>query len=1029
MKIKRAAALLIVFSIILCMCPNVFADSKEEYGVLPLSWFTMDETDNLPVMIKDGHVYAEARSLGEKLGYIASGKDQFFTMVKKTSSIKRVVRFTDGSDDVFYFNGLFSFDYDMPCKAVKNDHGFWVPFVYVLRLLDSGYIPESSMVTSPSETLLGTYVDIMSNSSKYIFDIIEDLGDSYARLGTCELINIWNGWLSLDLNYLNTSMMDTKYFQDAAMLFCTLSQDEIRSESKMLTLGSGALASIKDIGEVATNLNEHYQWEVGEVTKLIEFAKKQSASSAEMEQLYNTLNKAVKNEEVSSELSKIFNTASEKLNVELIDKGFTGVTLGLEFASYYIEFQEQDKTSLNAMKAFTKDLKKNDPVCLSDHDVKILNDYINTSEFQSEMLKYSLIKTLKNNASSAIKLFTAKDLQKYLFGTQGCLVLLGWNLASEFIPSIKNGLDNTEKSQLALYLQVLQSEAYHWSIECREKAVNNPDSKEAWTKYAQSTYTFLKMCHITRQNGMDIIDTYLKNDRMKEADLQKKLKNKSITNLKKKRLTKKLEKIQSEIKIIEEYKETLEAIDLTVAEKSSLYYNLSQKYDDCDFTAFFGMIPPEEAKVKKGYDELDKLIAEKVITGYQPVELTKKEKNSIARILTFLTDESFDCAASDEIDNAMWLALNPVTGLWWSSSYAVTKNKLSSYNHEEKGFKKDPLNAFSYNADNYTIGYYQFDGDAVDWILKNILNVTPVHSSTSSFMTSALNGQTDQFGLYYYYYKGAYYVEMPGGLGGWEGYGISFDKVLFNGLDYQIRYKRQYASWQADEGYDTDYPIDTAYTTCKKNAVDGKEYWSVLRLSETSYFDFSAYPDDESEGKWRQLYIDFIRNNIVDENSECCLVYINDDDIPELLINRSIVMADGSVVATVYNNKLTSREVWPYGITYIERKNSFLESGGRMDQYYDYVYKIDKGSFVKTASGEYGLEDESVYDRINGFEEYEKYYVYRWNGSKVSPAQYRKNLQLAFQQSSASEPKLKWTPNTTISRLDNNFIEIYPVYS
>ena len=140
-------------------------------------------------------------------------------------------------------------------------------------------------------------------------------------------------------------------------------------------------------------------------------------------------------------------------------------------------------------------------------------------------------------------------------------------------------------------------------------------------------------------------------------------------------------------------------------------------------------------------------------------------------------------------------------------------------------------------------------------------------------------------------------------------------------------------------------------------------------------------------------------------------------------------MADGSVVATVYNNKLTSREVWPYGITYIERKNSFLESGGRMDQYYDYVYKIDKGSFVKTASGEYGLEDESVYDRVNGFEEYEKYYVYRWNGSKVSPAQYRKNLQLAFQQSSASEPKLKWTPNTTISRLDNNFIEIYPVYS
>ena len=161
-------------------------------------------------------------------------------------------------------------------------------------------------------------------------------------------------------------------------------------------------------------------------------------------------------------------------------------------------------------------------------------------------------------------------------------------------------------------------------------------------------------------------------------------------------------------------------------------------------------------------------------------------------------------------------------------------------------------------------------------------------------------------------------------------------------------------------------------------------------MSDKPYFDFSSYPDNELSN-WQKLYIDFIKKNTVDEATECYLICVDDDEIPELVIIRGC-MADGSVIATVYNDKLSSLELWPDGLNYASRKNLLVDSGGRMGDFYDSVYKIKKGKFVIIGKGTYGIEDESVYDMIDDYENLEKYYVYHWNGAKVSKKEYYDNF-------------------------------------
>ena len=143
----------------------------------------------------------------------------------------------------------------------------------------------------------------------------------------------------------------------------------------------------------------------------------------------------------------------------------------------------------------------------------------------------------------------------------------------------------------------------------------------------------------------------------------------------------------------------------------------------------------------------------------------------------------------------------------------------------------------------------------------------------------------------------------------------------------------------------------------------------------------TAYPASQEIQVALLLYLDHI-NEIIsedtwpgDEWSTMALVYIDDDDIPELVVDWGFT-AGGSRVVTVSDGELVYLHGSLGGISYIERQNIFLRSGGRMGYYHNVIYAIVDGEFVIlheghfTDMGSYSWDDEDVtheeyFDRLH----------------------------------------------------------------
>lgn len=152
----------------------------------------------------------------------------------------------------------------------------------------------------------------------------------------------------------------------------------------------------------------------------------------------------------------------------------------------------------------------------------------------------------------------------------------------------------------------------------------------------------------------------------------------------------------------------------------------------------------------------------------------------------------------------------------------------------------------------------------------------------------------------------------------------------------------------------------------------------------------TAYTIKSTEA-WKSAYMDFIN-----EQDPCYdsfdgmrietykLIDINGDEIPELYINYGST-AGGEMVCTYANGKVRYEWLWVDGLSYLEGKNIFMDSGGHMDVYYDAVYTIENGTIKELHRGEYGAADNS---RVQYDSNGNPIYDYYWDGAKVSKAQY-----------------------------------------
>ena len=122
-------------------------------------------------------------------------------------------------------------------------------------------------------------------------------------------------------------------------------------------------------------------------------------------------------------------------------------------------------------------------------------------------------------------------------------------------------------------------------------------------------------------------------------------------------------------------------------------------------------------------------------------------------------------------------------------------------------------------------------------------------------------------------------------------------------------------------------------------------------------------------------------------------IYVNDDDIPELVIQGQDE-ATGNIILTYKDGKIDELQTSRLYFDYIERGNLLRNSDGHMGGYYDYIYSIKYGKWQMENCGEYYVEDNSVMWDDDDL-------IYEWNGKKVSRSGYEKELQNAYDQSKA----------------------------
>lgn len=153
------------------------------------------------------------------------------------------------------------------------------------------------------------------------------------------------------------------------------------------------------------------------------------------------------------------------------------------------------------------------------------------------------------------------------------------------------------------------------------------------------------------------------------------------------------------------------------------------------------------------------------------------------------------------------------------------------------------------------------------------------------------------------------------------------------------------------------------------------------------------------DGDWANGYIDIV--NAANDDNRFALCYIDRDDRPELVVVGSY-NAEGSRVYTADDRgNISSVNCSLNGITYVERENLMCDSGGSMDVYYDDIYHIENGEFVRHYRGTYGAPDNS---NVQIDSDGNPIYNYYWDDGEVPENDYYLLFYTAYPMERAQNP-------------------------
>ena len=495
------------------------------YNTLPVEFSdNLGTTENLDAMVADGHLYVNAKQLGERLGYQVKAGEEYVAIFNKEFSNTVPYGIT-----TFYYDStkvghmLFNkmVDYEAPLKTVKNADGEWIPFEFSLLLLNSSdvVLDKKIHVDMPEKNIVDIYMDVLKNNDRYLFDWEADAGatpGSMFAMGTAaNMVQIFNGvldwdgasWCQLINSFsMDSSSYDAKYSESFAKMFCTYSDEELsqdvdamKEKLKPFNGDNWVVKSMKQIDDL-------YDDKIGDLSRATADLKKKVVAENKASMI--AFNKSYQE---LDELCSKTDTFNHLTNV--LDDFYSIV----EIAGYASEFQNQDKFAVKSLDTF---IKNSNYGCVMSKAMKDgLRDYKNTLE--TDIVSYSAYNYLMNNMGDLLK--EGLDVSTTLLDTESKIYLLIWDISKETVPWVKNGLSNTDCFLQSMYAGIVQSDTFKSYIDKRDavfKDANNITSKNLY-EVTQYCYAYLKSCYITRDAAVGALTEKTKKDNPTYESTQK----------------------------------------------------------------------------------------------------------------------------------------------------------------------------------------------------------------------------------------------------------------------------------------------------------------------------------------------------------------------------------------------------------------------------------------------------------------------------------------------------------------------------
>lgn len=513
---KKMLAWLISLMLVLSCWIPVYAEDIQ-YGTLDIEYSdAIGQVEKLDIMIKDQYVYANAIQLAKRLGFQAMDTDGACVTILNNDWTNGIpysfTQFTYDSKKVTHllFTSIVD-SYEAPCNSFKNDKGIWIPLRYSLQFMNSGMliVEDIIKIEMPEKNIVDVILEINKDSEKILFDFTENFGytdtDIAWQGAASHIINQFNGLLEFDgAAWVGTIQgftmyswaFDHKYGEEFAVLMCTNSNDELQAMITKMDNINDYLDEDGKLGKFLSKMDNQLDADLGNwqeiCDSLLENIKEGNGRIATYNRAYQKM------ETVFDRQSTFVNTVGDIQNIQKqfseITKDFKKVIEVGKLVNYANEFSNQDDYSLNALDMYLKVFA--DKSIMPEAMSWGMNKYVD--RLKGDVISFSVSKYIRDNAtkwlSEGLKI---SDALKKGANVQ----LIAWDLASEYIPFIKNGLGAADKFELSLYASVFQAEAYTNYVRMKQGVDKYSENLSAENLFDLSRYcyVFLKASYITRE--------------------------------------------------------------------------------------------------------------------------------------------------------------------------------------------------------------------------------------------------------------------------------------------------------------------------------------------------------------------------------------------------------------------------------------------------------------------------------------------------------------------------------------------------